>query len=392
MKARLGPALFWIPVALAVLTIAAIVVGRGRLLECVPMLAGLGFAVVGRLLTSRRPENAVGWILALIGIVLAVAALTEGYVAGALGSDPLLALELAGWLTQFIWFLWLPGLVGIALPLLFPDGHLPSPRWRWIAWAGVIGTVLGTLATAFKPGPIEVDAAVDVENPVGISGAGELLSVVEGLGFVLTSVGVVGAGAAVIVRLRRSRGVERQQLKWFAYVASMIVAGLTVATLSSTVDEDSTLAQVLGPVGWFTALGMVGIGIPLATGIAVLRYRLYEIDVVINRTLVYGALTATLAVAYLGSVLVLQLVLSPSSDLAIAASTLAAAALFRPARGRIQAVVDRRFYRRKYDAQRTLESFAGRMRNQVALDAIAVELRSAVAETMQPTHISLWVR
>jgi hypothetical protein len=392
MKARLGPALFWIPVALAVLTIAAIVVGRGRLLECVPMLAGLGFAVVGRLLTSRRPENAVGWILALIGIVLAVAALTEGYVAGALGSDPLLALELAGWLTQFIWFLWLPGLVGIALPLLFPDGHLPSPRWRWIAWAGVVGTVLGTLATAFKPGPIEVDAAVDVENPVGISGAGELLSVVEGLGFVLTSVGVVGAGAAVIVRLRRSRGVERQQLKWFAYVASMIVAGLTVATLSSTVDEDSTLAQVLGPVGWFTALGMVGIGIPLATGIAVLRYRLYEIDVVINRTLVYGALTATLAVAYLGSVLVLQLVLSPSSDLAIAASTLAAAALFRPARGRIQAVVDRRFYRRKYDAQRTLESFAGRMRNQVALDAIAVELRSAVAETMQPTHISLWVR
>jgi hypothetical protein len=392
MKARLGPALFWIPVALAVLTIAAIVVGRGRLLECVPMLAGLGFAVVGRLLTSRRPENAVGWILALIGIVLAVAALTEGYVAGAPGSDPLLALELAGWLTQFIWFLWLPGLVGIALPLLFPDGHLPSPRWRWIAWAGVVGTVLGTLATAFKPGPIEVDAAVDVENPVGISGAGELLSVVEGLGFVLTSVGVVGAGAAVIVRLRRSRGVERQQLKWFAYVASMIVAGLTVATLSSTVDEDSTLAQVLGPVGWFTALGMVGIGIPLATGIAVLRYRLYEIDVVINRTLVYGALTATLAVAYLGSVLVLQLVLSPSSDLAIAASTLAAAALFRPARGRIQAVVDRRFYRRKYDAQRTLESFAGRMRNQVALDAIAVELRSAVAETMQPTHISLWVR
>jgi hypothetical protein len=392
MKARLGPALFWIPVALAVLTIAAIIVGRGRLLECVPMLAGLGFALVGRLLTSRRPENAVGWILALIGIVLAVAALTEGYVASAPGSDPLLALELAGWLTQFIWFLWLPGLVGIALPLLFPDGHLPSPRWRWIAWAGVVGTVLGTLATAFKPGAIEVDAAVDVENPVGISGAGELLSVVEGLGFVLTSVGVVGAGAAVIVRLRRSRGVERQQLKWFAYVASMIVAGLTVATLSTTVDEDSTLAQVLGPVGWFTALGMVAIGIPLATGIAVLRYRLYEIDVVINRTLVYGALTATLAVAYLASVLVLQLVLSPSSDLAIAASTLAAAALFRPARGRIQAVVDRRFYRRKYDAQRTLESFAGRMRNQVALNAIAVELRSAVAETMQPTHISLWVR
>jgi hypothetical protein len=392
MKARLGPALFWIPVALAVLMIAAIIVGRGRLLECVPMLAGLGFALVGRLLTSRRPDNAVGWILALIGIVLAVAAVTEGYVANAPGSDPLLALELAGWLTQFIWFLWLPGLVGIALPLLFPDGHLPSPRWRLIAWAGVVGTLLGTLATAFKPGAIEVDAAVDVENPFGISGAGEFLSVVEGLGFVLTSVGVVGAGAAVIVRLGRARGIERQQLKWFAYVASMIVAGLTVATLSSTLDGDSTLAQVIGPVGWFTALAMVAIGIPLATGIAVLRYRLYEIDVVINRTLVYGALTATLAGAYVGSVLLLQLILSPGSDLAIAASTLAVAALFRPARRRIQAAVDRRFYRRRYDAQRTLESFAGRMRNQVALDAIAAELRAAAAETMQPTHVSLWVR
>jgi hypothetical protein len=391
MKARLGPTLFWIPVALAVLMIAAIIVGRGRLLECVPMLAGLGFALVGRLLTSRRPENAVGWILALIGIVLAVAALTEGYVANAPESDPLLALELAGWLTQFIWFLWLPGLVGIALPLLFPDGHLPSPRWRWIAWAGVVGTLLGTLGTAFKPGAIEVDAAVDVENPFGISGAGEFISVVEGLGFVLTSVGVVGAGAAVIMRLRRSRGVERQQLKWFAYVASMIVAGLTVATLSSTLDEDSTLAQVIGPVGWFTALGMVAIGIPLATGIAVLRYRLYEIDVVINRTLVYVALTATLAVAYLGSVLLLQLVLSPSSDLAIAASTLAVAALFRPARSRIQGVVDRRFYRRRYDAARTLERFGVLLRDQVDLDALGARLRGVVAETMQPEHVTLWL-
>jgi hypothetical protein len=184
------------------------------------------------------------------------------------------------------------------------------------------------------------------------------------------------------VRYRRSRGIERLQLRWVATAACLLLLSFIA---------NGALSAWLGDAGWYFMLfGLLAIA--AAVAIAMLRYRLYDIDVVINRTLVYGAVTATLAGAYVGSVLLLQLVLSPGSDLAIAGSTLAVAALFRPARGRIQGAVDRRFYRRKYDAQRTLESFAGRMRNQVALDAIAVELRTAAAETMRPTHVSLWVR
>jgi hypothetical protein len=382
--------LFWGTLALASLTLATIVFGRGTPDEVIPALAGLGYAVVGRLLVARRPDNAVGWILALIGVVLALAALTDGYTEGGPDSDPLLATQLAGWLNQFVWFLWLPGLAAIALPLLFPDGRLPSRRWRCIAWSGALGTLLGMLATGLEPGPMEVDGVV--ENPFGIAGADRLLSVAEGLGFALVAVAVAGAGAAVIVRLRRSRGVERQQLKWFAYVASLLVLGFTAASSTALTDDSSTWAQVMGPAGWFSALAMVAIGIPVATGIAVLRHRLYDIDLVINRTLVYGALTATLGGAYLASVLLLQLVLSPSSDLAIAGSTLAVAALFRPLRSRIQELVDRRFYRRRYDAARTIEAFGARVRDEVSLQALSEELRTVVSHTMQPTHVSLWLR
>jgi hypothetical protein len=196
----------------------------------------------------------------------------------------------------------------------------------------------------------------------------------------------------VVVRFRRAGGVERQQLKWFAYVASLLVLGLTAATSTAFTADSSTWSQVVGPAGWFTALAMVAIGIPVATGVAVLRHRLYDIDVVINRTLVYGALTATLGGAYLASVLLLQFVLSPSSDLAIAGSTLAVAALFRPLRSRIQALVDRRFYRRRYDAARTVEAFGIQARDEVSLEALSEELRAVVAHTMQPAHVSLWLR
>jgi hypothetical protein len=389
VRAGLAGVLFWGSVALAGVALAAIALGRVTLDQAMPALAGLGYAIVGRLLTARRPDNAVAWILALIAVVLEVGALSEGIVQSAAESDPRLAFRLAGWLNQFVWFLWLPGLVGVALPLLFPDGRLPTRRWGLIAWMGAVGTLVGMLAIGLDPGPMEVEGAV--ENPFGIAGAGELTSVLAGIGVALTSAAVSGAGAAVIVRLRRSRGVERQQLKWFAYVASIIVLGLTAAPLTG-LGGDAAWVQVLGPVAWFTALAMVGIGIPAATGIAVLRYRLYDIDLVINRTLVYGALTAALGGAYLASVLLLQLVLSPSSDLAVAGSTLAVAALFRPLRSRIQTLVDRRFYRRRYDAGRTIERFGARVRDEVSLDALSAELRAVVSHTMQPAHVSLWLR
>ena len=380
-------ALFWGALALVGLAVAAIALGRGTPVEAIGALPALIYAVVGRLLVARRPRNAVGWILALIGVVLALGALIDVYMTGGAQDD---ATQLAGWLKQLVWFVWLPGLVGIALPLLFPDGRLPSRRWRWVAWAGALGTLLAMLATGLEPGPMEVEGAV--ENPFGIAGADGLLSVAEGLGFALTTVAVAGAGAAVIVRLRRSRGVERQQLKWFAYVASLMVLGFTAASSTALTGDSSAWSQVMGPAGWFTALAMVAIGIPVATGIAVLRHRLYDIDLVINRTLVYVALTAMLGGAYLASVLLLQLVLSPSSDLAIAGSTLAVAALFRPLRSRIQALVDRRFYRRRYDAARTIEAFGVHARDEVSLEALSEELRAVVAHTVQPAHVSLWLR
>ena len=232
-------------------------------------------------------------------------------------------------------------------------------------------------------------------NPLGIAAAADLLSVAGQVASFLTGVAFLGAAASVIVRLRRSHGVERQQLKWFAYVVVMVVGGITLASVSSAVGDDKAWVQIAGPVGWFTALIGIAFGIPGATAIAVLRYRLYDIDVVINRTLVYVGLTASLVASYLGAVLLLQLALGPlteDNDLAIAGSTLAVAAAFRPLRGRIQGLVDRRFYRHKYDAARTIERFGARLRDEVSLDALSSELRGVVADTMQPAQVSVWLR
>jgi hypothetical protein len=392
---RPGTVPFWGAVAVSVVAAALIVSGRGPADELLPLAAALGYIAVGRVLTTRRPDNLVSRVIAAIGLVLALTSATDSYLKGATPGDSSLPLQLTGLLNELIWNQWLWALVAIALPLLFPDGRLPSPRWRWIAWAGGIGTLLATLATAIQPGLIDVDATHRVANPLGISGVEGARSALDALASVLQVAGILGAGASLVVRLRRSRGVERLQLKWFSYVAAVLVAGIVLASVTSSFDQDSPWVQVVGPVGWFTALAMVAFGIPAATGVAVLRYRLYEIDVVINRTLVYAGLTATLAAAYLGSVLLLQLALGPvtsGSSLAVAVSTLAVAALFRPARARIQGAVDRRFYRRKYDAARTLEHFSARLREQVDLDALGGELRSVVDETMQPAHVSLWLR
>ena len=396
MRSWLGAALFWCAVAIAVLTVGLLVADRGGVLDAaMAPLLGFGVGGIARLLTSRRPDHLVGWILAVVALLLVAAIACDSYAANAQPGDPEVALQVAVCLGQMIWSLWLLVAVGVALPLLFPDGRLPSRRWRWVAWAGIAGTAIGTIAFAFAPGRIESAAAEDIVNPLGVAGAADALSAAANVSSVLTGVAFLGAAVSVVVRLRRSRGVERQQLKWFAYVVVMIVAGLTLATVSSPFGKDEAWVQVVGPLGWFTALIGIAFGIPGATAVAVLRYRLYDIDVVINRTLVYASLTLSLVASYLGVVVLLQLVLGPlteDNDLAIAGSTLAVAALFRPLRARIQGVVDRRFYRRKYDAGRTIEEFGARLRDEVSLDSLSRELRDIVTETMQPAHVSVWLR
>ena len=360
-------------------------------------IAVVGYAFVGALVASRLPNNAIGWILLATGITLALGALVDANLM--LDDAPLRGVS--AWLSDWTFYVWLT-LAGIFLPLLFPTGRPLSRRWRRVLWLGVAALVLSVLGSAFEPGRIDVDSAVPVDNPFGIGGVpADVWTVMSRAGDVLAGIAFSLAAASLVVRFRRSRGTERQQLKWFAYVGLLAAAGLAVAMAQVLFgaqpgeDVEGGWLELLGAIGWFTALGAIVLGIPLATGMAILRHRLYDIDVVINRTLVYGVLTATLLLSYLGLVLMLQLALGPLTEdngLAIAGSTLGVAALFRPARARIQELVDRRFYRRKYDAAQTIERFGAHLRDEVELDSLSAELRGVVAETMQPAHVSLWLR
>jgi hypothetical protein len=358
-----------------------------------------GYAVGGSLVAAKQPRNPIGWLMSALAIVLLLNGLAAGYVEPV--DNPLDRFAGGLVVSYYSWNedIWIP-LVGVFLPLLFPDGRLPSRRWRPLLWLAILSVVFGVASGALAPGVMDPSEWPGVENPYGVGGTvGSVLEVLNVLGVVLFVVGVVGAAAAVVVRFRRASGEARQQLKWFTYMAGLLGVALLVAGAALIAEEsgakETTWAYVIGAAGWFTALFAVLIGFPVAIGLAVFRYRLYDVDVVVNRTLVYGSLTALLVGTYFGLVLLFQLALGPiteGNELGVAVSTLAVAALFRPVRRRLQAVVDRRFYRHKYDAARTLNDYSARLRDQVELEALAAELRGVVAETMQPAHVSLWLR
>jgi hypothetical protein len=342
-----------------------------------------GFAFVGALIANRQPRNAIGWVLLAVVMLFTLSNAIEAYCETA--SDPApVAMWVDDWLTDF-WLL----LVGVWIPLLFPDGRLGS-RWRRrVAWFGTAVFAAGILTKAFGDRVLDTSAPGTHHNPFALPGAaGDLLASLVGATEVVYGLAVLGAMAGLVLRLRRSHGIERQQLKWFAYVTGLMLVALMLAAVS-LIDEERF--ETVGGFGWGAFLILAVVGLPVAMGFSILRHRLYDIDVVINRTLVYGALTATLGGTYLALVLLIGLTLG-TSNLAIAVSTLAVAALFRPLRTRIQAAVDRRFYRRRYDAGQTLEAFGARLRDELDLEALGTDLRDVVRDTVQPAHVSLWLR
>ena len=337
------------------------------------------YSTVGAVIASRRPGNAVGWLFCTIGLLLGIEIFAVEYAKYALLTRPgvLPAGVVAAWLGTWVW---VPGVVlnVTFLLLLFPDGRPPSPRWWPVAWIAAALAALGSFVIGVMPWD-ELNVGVPADNPFEIAGIEALereifaFVVVPGAASVLLSI------LSLILRFRRAQGVERQQLKWFVYAGGLYV--LTIFIPINVVHNLQVLTVTF---------------LPIAAGVAILRYRLYDIDRLINRTLVYGALTVVLALVYFGGVVSLQYALrsltGQESQLAIVASTLAIAALFTPLRRRIQVLIDRRFYRKKYDAAKTLEAFGSRLRRETDLDALSADLVGVARETLQPAHVSLWLR
>ena len=345
----------------------------------------LAFSTVGALVASRRPENPIGWLFCSGAVIWILGELTLEYgvyalitAPGALPAGGVLA-WFGGWARGVGWLL-----IVAFLPLLFPTGRLPSPRWRPVFWATVGFVAVFTLVAWLSPTSLDLRLPF-VPNPLGLEL--EFMNMLGGVLYPAFPLLLLANGAAMIVRFRRSRGDERQQLKWFAYAVAVMVV---VFVLWFSWELAGLVA--VGTLVFAVPL----IGLPIATGIAILKHRLYDIDQIINRTLVYGSLTATLAGVYLGGVVVLQYLLrtltGQESTLAVVASTLAIAALFSPLRRWVQALVDRRFYRRKYDAAKTLAAFNARLREETDLDALSGDLVRVARRTVQPAHVSLWLR
>jgi len=359
------------------------------------LLPFLAFPLVGALIASRRPKNPIGWICLAVGIFWMLANLTSGYgMYGLLarpGSVPFPAAigSVGEWM-------WVPavGLLSTYLILLFPDGKLPSRRWLPLAW--LCGAVIFLVSAGFALSPGPMDGLPGTRNPFGLENHPWVEDATLG-GILLLPVCLLASAASLVLRFLRSEGEEREQIKWLAFAALILGLGFSSYAIPGTIWQgDAGGANPLWAKLLEDAVTLSFAGIPVAVGIAILRYRLYEIDILINRTLVYGALTATLVAVYVGSVVSLQGALrtlsGQESQLAVVASTLLIAAIFNPLRRRIQAFIDRRFYRSKYDRRKTLEAFSSRLRDETDLDALSGDMVGVVRETMQPVHVSLWLR
>jgi hypothetical protein len=375
----------------------------GTVSDALYVLLFLAFPFVGALIASRRPQNPIGWILladGLLWMLLTVIDSYNRYGVARPGSVPFPVT--IGALANTL--LWVPtaGLLGIYTILFFPDGRLPSRRWRLLAWfSGVVIVLLGVTGM-LAPGPLENQGGV--RNPFGIEALPWLVGVTNII-TPLLPLCILASAVSMVLRYRRSRDEVREQIKWIAFAASFVgLAYLTamfiglIFTLALSGDGGS----LPSPPWWFDLLFSVAVlgfaGVPVAIGFAVLKYRLYDIDIIINRTLVYGSLTATLVGLYFGGVATTQTILraltgqTEQPQIAIVVSTLVIAALFNPLRRRIQTFIDRRFYRRKYDARRTLDAFSARLRDKTDLEELTYELTGVIRETMQPAHVSLWLR
>jgi hypothetical protein len=346
-------------------------------------MVAVGYSTVGAIVASRLPESPIGWLFCAIGLIFGVSHFSAEYAAYDLlaPSRSLPAGEVLAWLTSWVWVFGL-GLI-VFLDLLFPNGRLPSARWRWFARFTAIALLPAAILGALSPGLI---TSSTLQNPFGIEGLPNATMPVQAFMYALIVVGV----SSMLARLRHAGRIERQQIKWFAYATVVVISGVILKNI------------VYPPVGvmwvWWVGLVLTALGVvssPIAMGVAIFRYRLYGIDILINRTLVYGSLTATLVALYFAVVVLLQslfvVLIGEKSTLAVVASTLVIAALFNPFRRRIQSVVDRRFYRRKYDARKTLESFSTQLRHETDLKALSDDLVGVATETMQPAHVSLWL-
>ena len=344
----------------------------------------LTFSVVGAIIASRQPRNAIGWLFCGVGLVMGLNSLTGGYAEYRLsgGYGPWSFVETAAWFASWSWTI-LVYLPTSFLLLLFPDGRLPSPRWRPVAWCAALGLIGFVAGTALQPGPL--GDFPQIVNPYGVDSL--ILEAVAVTGAILALASMVASAGSLIVRMRRAGTVERQQIKWLAYGGAVVVGTIFASGFVSIWSVPLSILIISAAL----------LGLPVFTCIAILRYRLYDIDIIINRTLVYGSLTLLLALVYFGGVTATQAIFRTLSgqeqqpQLAIVVSTLAIAALFSPLRHRIQSFIDRRFYRRKYDARKTLEAFSAKLRDETDLDRLGDELMGVVHETIQPAHVSLWL-